>query len=173
MTTVRSRIAALVAAGGVLLAVPATPASAHTALRSTSPRAGATVADPGRVTLTYADPILVPRVVVTGPDGVRVQVGPPHAVDATVTQAVRTGLPGGVYTVGWRVVSPDGHPISGSFTFRVSGSGAAPTSAPAATPSTAARQGTSSAGWLWIGLGAAVLAALAAGATYLRRSRRA
>ncbi|WP_240489879.1 copper resistance CopC family protein [Actinomadura atramentaria] len=167
--------AAVLATGAAFaLAVPATapPASAHTTLRSSDPAAGATVGDPGQITLTYADAVMVPQVVVTGPGGARVGVGAAHAVDNTVTQAVKTGLPGGVYTVGWRVVATDGHPITGSYTFTVSGAAGAPAAAPSASAEPA-KEKTNSAGWLWVGLAAVVVAAIGGGVAWLRRSRRA
>lgn len=53
------------------------------------------------------------------------------AVDGTnLTQQLSTGLPDGEYRVRWRVVSSDGHPISGSYPFRV-GAAAAPAPATA------------------------------------------
>mgnify|MGYP001806701981 CR=1 FL=1 len=53
-----------------------------------------------------------------------------------LTAAVRSDIPGnGLYTVGYRVVSADGHPVSGSYTFTIAdGPSATPTPAPAATP---------------------------------------
>jgi hypothetical protein len=62
-----------------------------------------------------------------------------------VAQAVKAGGPAGRYTVTWRVVSSDSHPIEGRFTFTVTGTAGAspsptsPVSAPpAGEPSAAA-----------------------------------
>lgn len=38
-------------------------------------------------------------------------------VDNHVIQGVKTGAPEGKYTVAWRVVPSDGHPIEGTFMF--------------------------------------------------------
>ncbi len=61
--------------------------------------------------------------------------------DSVVTQPLLPDAPNGVYNVAWRVVSSDGHPISGSFAYSV-GSGDAdspnqPTSSSSADPSAA------------------------------------
>lgn len=93
------------------------------------------------------------------------QAGPPRAVDNKVTQAVTGALPNGEYTVGWRVVSADGHPVSGSYTFTVRGSsgGAQPAApAPSTTKAASSEDSGGSSGWLWIGLIALVLAVAAA-----------
>ena len=109
----------------ISLLVGAVPASAHDALRSTSPADGATVDRlPDRVVLTFDQPALAlgSEVVVTGPAG-PVSDGPPSLVDNEVRQPVRTG-PAGRYTVVWRVTSADGHPVSGSFAFTTQQAGA-------------------------------------------------
>ena len=60
----------------------------------------------------------------------------PHDVHTLVGQIGR-GLPSGTYKIVWRVLSADGHPVGGNFTFSIAGSvakGAAPI---AATPAPA------------------------------------
>lgn len=74
-------------------------------------------------------------------------------------------LPDGGYQVSWRVVSADGHPISGSFGFRV-GNPAARPPAPNGTDagiSTGAGPGAGAPGWL----PAAGIAAAAGLSSYL------
>ncbi|MFC6886719.1 MULTISPECIES: copper resistance CopC family protein [Actinomadura] len=161
-----------------LAALPflASPASAHTTLKSADPASGAQVAPPAQITLTYADPVMVPQVVLTDASGGRHESGPARAVDNKVTQQVNGTLPNGVYNVGWRVVATDGHPVTGSFKFTVKGSSAAsaPSSAPAAAPSTAAAsdEGSSgSSGWLWVGLVALVVVVAGGGVAWALRSR--
>lgn len=52
------------------------------------------------------------------------------AVNGTdLTQPLAAGLPDGEYRVRWRVVSSDGHPISGSYRFRVGTAGSTPPAA--------------------------------------------
>ncbi|GAA2609179.1 copper resistance protein CopC [Actinomadura fulvescens] len=180
------RTAAATGAVGAVLALTAAPASAHTALRDSDPKAKSTVESPAAITLTYNQPITLPRVVLTDDKGGQHVSGAPKAVDNKVTQPVAGTLPNGVYTVGWRVVSADGHPVSGSYKFTVKGSAApsagvvtsrAASPAPAITlnqttgPTAANEDSGGSSGWWWIGLIALVVAGAAGGAALLRRRR--
>ncbi|QXJ23263.1 copper resistance protein CopC [Actinomadura graeca] len=174
-----SRALARTAAAGAavaLVALGAAPASAHTTLKSADPASNSTVAPPSKIVLTYADPVMVPQVVLTDASGGRHEAGKAQAVDNTVTETVSGTLPNGVYTVGWRVVATDGHPVKGSFTFTVKGSTSpqAQTSAPAPGPSTApaaaGEDSGGSSGWLWIGLGALVVALIGGGVAWSRRA---
>ncbi|MEU9844590.1 copper resistance CopC family protein [Actinomadura sp. NPDC048032] len=171
-------LAAILTALTAILAATAVPASAHTALTSASPEKDATVAAPSQIVLTYGDPVRLPRVVVTDGSGRQYQTGPARAVDNKVTQAVGRTPPDGKYTVGWRVVASDGHPVEGAYTFTVRGSsGAARPPFPSPVRKTIVStddtddQGGSS-GWLWIGLAALVLAAAAGAVAWFRRSPR-
>ncbi|MDL4818359.1 copper resistance CopC family protein [Actinomadura opuntiae] len=173
MTRAVRRAAAGLAAAGAALALTAPPASAHTSLTGASPAQNATVAPPAQVVLTYGDPVQLPQVVITDAQGGRHESGAPQAVDNKVTEAVKGTLPNGVYTVGWRVVSPDGHPISGTYKFTVTGSaGAAPAPSASASASKASGRasGSDSSGWLWIGLIALVVVAVGGGFAWYRRS---
>ncbi|MBW8483046.1 copper resistance protein CopC [Actinomadura sp. PM05-2] len=153
--------------------MPAAPASAHTTLKSADPAAGAAVAPPAKITLTYADPVMLPQVVLLDAGGTRLSsAGAAHAVDNVVTVPITGTLPNGAYKVGWRVVATDGHPVTGTYPFTVTGStGTAAPAAAAPSPAARADSGSGSAGWLWIGLGAAAVAAVAGGAAALRRRR--
>jgi methionine-rich copper-binding protein CopC len=102
------------------LAVTAPQAAAHTELDTRSPGANATLAGlPPRVTLTFSDAMTqkYAKVAVTAPDGKSAMTGEPQVVGKTVTLALNTDSPAGRYTVGYRVVSADGHPVSGSYAF--------------------------------------------------------
>ncbi|MET9870911.1 copper resistance protein CopC [Streptomyces sp. NPDC006386] len=109
----------------VLLLGGAAPASAHAALRSTDPDDGSVVQRaPRHVTLTFTESVglLDDSFRVFGPDQHRVPTGEAtHAEDRSDT--ARIALPGklaqGTYTVAWRVVSADSHPVSGAFSFSV------------------------------------------------------
>ncbi|MFJ6987198.1 MULTISPECIES: copper resistance protein CopC [unclassified Streptomyces] len=137
------RRAARSAARGLLLpaaalTLPATapPAAAHTGLDARSPASGATLAGPPpSVTLTFTDAMTqrYARVAVTGPDGTSAATGDPAVRGRTVTLPLDPAAPAGRYTVGYRVVSADGHPVAGSYTFTVT---AAPDHRP--TPSATA-----------------------------------
>jgi hypothetical protein len=84
-----------------------------------------------------------------------------------VTERIAGTLANGSYTVGWRVVAPDGHPVSGRYRFVVSG-GAAPGTSSAVPRSGGQRYRAS---WWWVGLAVLVLAGLGGGVAHLRRTR--
>jgi copper transport protein len=116
---------------GTLLAVPlllvlwALPASAHAQLESSQPAQGSqSQAAPSAVTLVFTEEVgLSARSLqVLDPAGRRVEAGAPEhpAGDSRVMRvALRPGLGRGSYTVSYRVVSVDGHPVSGTFAFGV------------------------------------------------------
>jgi methionine-rich copper-binding protein CopC len=105
----------------LLVVVPAAPAWAHSQLLATTPADRATVTAPiSEVTLTFNEPVQqrFTVVVVNGPGGVSYSHGPVRVVDTTVHQPVKP-LRSGSYTVRWRVVSADSHPVEGTFGFTV------------------------------------------------------
>jgi methionine-rich copper-binding protein CopC len=113
---------ALAVLGGLALAfvLAAGPAAAHSVLLETSPaRSAAVPTAPSNVVLTFNE---MPQgefstIHVTGPDGQRRDSGHVQVVDDRVTEALGGTRPAGRYVVDWRVVSADGHPVSGEFTF--------------------------------------------------------
>ncbi|WP_052337175.1 copper resistance CopC family protein [Nocardioides alkalitolerans] len=107
------------------LGVVASPATAHASLVSSTPEADATLdALPGEVELVFSQDVRVPAyVVVTGPDGDVVE-GDPVIDGETVSQAVSGSTEGG-YTLAYRVISSDGHPITGQLAFSVGEGGPA------------------------------------------------
>lgn len=138
-------VGALAAAALALVVVVSStvPASAHDQIRSTTPADGQqVVAAPTEVSLVFTEDVLSLGAVVvvadsTGKDWADGSV----LLDGTeATQTLEKGMPDGAYQVRWRVVSADGHPVSGSFTFavgtRAPADSARPTStaAPTATP---------------------------------------
>lgn len=102
------------------------PASAHNALVSANPAAGSVVTEqPGTFAITTSDVLLdsgtdspTTFLQVRGPDASELYYGDGCAtVDgASLTMPVQLGEPG-AYTVFWGVVSTDGHPITGDYTF--------------------------------------------------------
>lgn len=119
-------------------------ASAHDALLASSPEADGTVETlPGELTLTFSNKLIdgagATEVVVTDAAGTTVADGPATVNGAIVTQPLAEQGEAGVYHVVWKVVSSDGHPTSGEFSFTVSTSTVvAPpeTSSPAPTAET-------------------------------------
>ena len=116
-------------------AFAATPASLalHARLVGSNPRDGSSVDTAQEVTLAFdedVDPTFV-KVAVQGPDGSET-AGSPRVSGREVTQALATDLPAGEHVVTFRVVSTDGHPVSGTLTFTTT---AAPTRSPEPTAS--------------------------------------
>ena len=197
MRTARTTAAALaIVAAGLLTLVGVQPASAHSALTSSTPADGAVVTEPlESVDLTFSEAPLAGldaglRIQVTDASGADVARGDVTVSGTTMRRAV--DLDRGSYTVLWRYVSPDGHPIEGTLAFEYRA--AAPVSTPSAsvTPTpTASTAPTSSATatatgasdgapssspgiapGVWIGLAAgAVLVAGAVVVLLLRRGR--
>lgn len=122
-------LAALLSAGGA--------AAAHDELTGSTPAEGAVVdVLPPGLELSFSS---VPSGI-----GAQIQVldgsgedwadGPAEIIDRSATQPLRPGAPAGEYTVNWRVVSSDSHPIEGSFAFTTQEDGAT-------TPDTAGTAG--------------------------------
>lgn len=119
-------VATLVLVGAAAAAGVAAPAWAHNVLRETQPADEARLAEgPGEVTLTFDQEVAEQygTIVVTGPEGGRWQDGDPQVTDNVVTQKLLPLGPAGGYEVSWRVISADGHPVSGTFSFTVTSAG--------------------------------------------------
>ncbi|MGN7150265.1 copper resistance CopC family protein [Arthrobacter sp. SAFR-179] len=113
------------------------PASAHDAAESTSPAQGAALATPpAEVSVTFSNkPLGIgSSFSVKDAGGTEWAEGAARIADNVATQKLRPGAPAGKYTVAWRVVGSDSHPIEGTFTFTAA-SGAAPASGTSATGS--------------------------------------
>ncbi|MBT1595409.1 hypothetical protein BIU95_03225 [Curtobacterium sp. MCBA15_007] len=146
MRTARTTAAALaIVAAGLLTLVGVQPASAHSALTSSTPADGAVVTEPLQtVDLTFSEAPLAGldaglRIQVTDAAGMDVATGDVTVSGTTMRRAV--DLDRGNYTVLWRYVSPDGHPIEGTLAFDYRAAAAVPTpsatGAPTPTASTA------------------------------------
>jgi len=114
----------LALAAAAALALPAA-AWAHAALLHTVPSASGTVnTPPAQVSLTYSEPV-EPRfaiVSVTDAQGDQMTAGAPARSPQsaqTLVTPLRRNLAEGWYLVFWRVISADGHPVRGAFTFAV------------------------------------------------------
>ncbi|MET8023759.1 copper resistance CopC/CopD family protein [Streptomyces avermitilis] len=100
-------------------------ACAHAALKSADPVDGTVVKKaPAAITLTFTESVglLDDSFRVLDPENRRVHIGEPQHAGGR-SETARVTLPDdmgtGTFTVGWRVVSADSHPVSGAFTFSV------------------------------------------------------
>ena len=104
-------------------------ALAHDELTNSSPQAGAVTPSPEVVTLTFSSAVSTDTCFMrlTSANGESFDVRPTTSGDAqTVSFAIDRELSAGSWNVEWRVLSSDGHPAAGIYSFTV-GTGAAVT----------------------------------------------
>lgn len=145
----RTRTLAAVGAAA-LTCTFAAPTGAHDVLEGAEPSAGETLTEaPGELVLTYSDAVqqVGNRVSVTDSAGEVVAEGEPTADGSVVTFDLPEDLADGSYTTTWRVVSSDGHPISGTTDFTVAagsdGAGSSPAESSEPAESSGAPSGSS------------------------------
>jgi methionine-rich copper-binding protein CopC len=136
MRLIRQLLSAVLGALILVSAVvgAAVPASAHDAAESTSPAPGTTVATPPeKVSITFnKNPLMLgSQIVVTDAAGNSWADGAVEIVDNVASQKLKPGAPAGAFTVAWRVVSSDSHPIEGTFSFTATAGATGTTAAPA------------------------------------------
>jgi methionine-rich copper-binding protein CopC len=188
---------------GVALGVSlwsAAPAAAHNSLTGSDPADGARLAQaPTWIELRFLarlDPNTT-KITITGPDGVPASRGTSTVDGSRVRVAFDPG-PAGLYLVGYRITSSDGHPVTGEIRFTLTtGTPTDPSSAagtptvtgaasprpadaappqpvgtaavPAAEPASGSRDADGWPGGVWVFGAVALLAALAGGGLALRR----
>jgi hypothetical protein len=132
---------ALVASALPVFAGQASALPMHAQLVSTSPKDGASLPTAEEVALTFSEDVNEQflRVTVTGPDGAEVD-GKPAVDGPRVTQPLAADLPAGEHEVVFRVVSVDGHPVSGKISFTTTQAPASATPSPSATPTPSASE---------------------------------
>jgi copper resistance protein C len=161
----RGLVRAVVLGGGLVAValLPSAPAWAHSQLIRMTPSDGSTVrVAPTRIVLLFDENIqaIGDAVVVSGPDGARVDDGLPSILDATVTERLHPLALRGHYLVSYRIVSADGHPVTSTLGFTLT-AGQAPAS-PSASASPSPGADGANGGPTWPALLAAVAAGLAA-----------
>lgn len=102
-----------------------TNAIAHTGLISCNPKSGSLLTKlPAKIILKFYGNLItvaekeVNKVTILGPNG-SFSFGKPQIKGNQISLATNGSSDSGSYQIKWRVVSEDGHPISGSFKFRV------------------------------------------------------
>lgn len=195
MPSFRIRVAVLTAATALavpaVVALAAAPASAHNELLSSNPSDGARLtAMPQEVLLRFAeqtDPRFV-RITALDPYGESVATGNPVISGNVVRQSLTPVTSSGRYAVAYRVVSLDGHPVTGTVTFAVTLPSPSPTPSsttvaapPVGAPPadnapqtrTVAARGSNSPDWLPYALaGAGALGVLGVALLLFRSTRR-
>lgn len=165
------RLLVVLALIGVVVFGFAGPAHAHDVLVGSDPPAGATLASgPTTVRLDFDAPVQRgPNLVtVVGPNGRHFERSDSTTVTGdSVSAEVGPLGPIGVYTVGYRIISADGHPVTGAVTFTLTTAGTGTgTNNPAGDGQSGAVGASGAAGsdggvpiWIWL-VGAAVLLGL-------------
>lgn len=122
------RLVSVAAIFGLALLLGAGPAAAHSYLVRADPADGATLTSgPPRVSVTFNEALQTSfaAVSVVGPDGNRWSTGDTQVSGAVASIALTELGPVGKYTIAYRVVSADSHPVAGttSFTLTTPGKG--------------------------------------------------
>lgn len=97
-------------------------ASAHTALKESTPANEATVdSPPAEINLVFNGPVRLVKLEVVA-SGQVIPTGFKPSVEAVADFAIATpNVTAGSYTVNWAAIGADGHTVSNSFSFVVSG----------------------------------------------------
>jgi len=154
------------------IAVGPAPAFAHDELIGSNPKDGSSIpVAPKRITLYFEEPPAAgpTALTVAGPAGDGLVAGPPVISGSTVYAPLDAVTNPGRYTITFRIMSDDGHPVSGTlgFTLTAAANAAAAVTKPAGAP---AKKDASSSTPLWIA-GAALLVVVVAGVITVSRRR--
>ena len=168
-------IAVVAVIAAAILGLGATVAGAHASLVSSSPADGATVdAAPTRVRLVFDEDLRASStvIIVTAPDRTRVEEGPPQVAKATATQGLGKLTAVGRYTIAYRAMSADGHPVFGQLTFTFAPPGSAvPAAASVPEQKSAGQSALAGHGAHLVALGIVIAAAAAASVIALVKDR--
>lgn len=182
-----TRLLAAASVATVFAVLTGSPAWAHNSLTDASPAKNATLKKaPAAVRLTFLQRVDPAALEIAVADSAERDVpgSGPTASGKSGTLTFDDTLANGTYTVTYRVVSVDGHPVRGSYKFTVADASATtpassappatvpttapPAAAPAAVPASAEASGP---GWLGWAAGVGVILLVAAGIFVLLRRR--
>jgi copper transport protein len=142
LITAARRAGLLLTLVAVFAALFASPAAAHAELVSITPANGAQLTSPpAKVQMTFTESVSLIEGGIRLIDGVgaTVRTSVPTVRGRTVTWPMPADLPKGPYVITWRVVSSDGHPVSGASSF---GIGTAAAGVPGSTTGTGSLDAT-------------------------------
>lgn len=155
-----------------LFAFSTSTAQAHSDLVSSDPIANSELAAlPSAITLNFSEQILVldaagaNQIVATMDGGNHLETGEVNVSGAKVSVALKPSTDLGEVTVGYRVVSADGHPIEGSFKFWVG-------KRESAEPSSQNDSNSKSPETAWVWLGLSIPAFIFFAVTLIQKSKR-
>lgn len=130
----RGLIAAILLVWGGCLAV-SSGAYAHAALVSAEPGDGALLPGaPGELALGFSEPVALLRLTLVRPDGSSLDLRTAASSGPRVTAALPGTLGRGTHILVWRVVSADGHPVTGNLSFSLGNASPTPDLPPASDP---------------------------------------
>lgn len=99
-------------------------ANAHAQLTSSDPSKNEVIKTlPSLVWLEFDGDLLsfgekqINKITVTNSKKMRIDIGGPIVGGARISTKLKAGLPAGKYLVSYRIVSEDGHPVEGSYSF--------------------------------------------------------
>lgn len=122
-TSVARLILGTIAAAFLGLTLVATPAFSHAQLIAVTPDLGSSQSDsPPEVRLTFNEELMdfgYAMVLSDRSSGSEIPTAEPVLAGPQIALPIDTELPNGQYRAAWRVVSADGHPISGVVDFAV------------------------------------------------------
>lgn len=100
------------------------PAAAHDDFVSSYPQANSTIdGSPDEITLTFSGELTdmegASVVEVLDQQGTNVAIDAPGISGTSITQHLAPEAATGVFTVRWKVISADGHPVNGEYTYTV------------------------------------------------------
>ena len=114
--------------GALLLVIFLTPinAYAHSTLVTSNPKSGAVLSkSPNSISLTFNENLIkiagknVSRLSLTDSNNSVIKLGKATINKSRITAKINSALGKGNYKIRYRVVSSDGHPISGTIEFRI------------------------------------------------------
>lgn len=125
MLSIKQALSVLSLGVAVITLASIAPTHAHTSLVSSTPARNAVISRwPERVTLSFNEKLMAIQgknihvVKILDSKGRRVERGAVNIQGVRISIRTTGSAPAGIYTVSYRVVASDGHPISAQFNFR-------------------------------------------------------